>query len=1184
MSARVPLSLVVLWSVGPAWPAREPIAGSSAGRWVPQQAWVQTQPERCGVEPRDGHLVFTVRGRGAEMPFQITLRPEEMDGDSRYLLVRYRANGLSAARGNYFLHGWEGTPGGLTYADGDEAATDGSWHTIAVDLVAVRAREPTRQLALKVIVGDGGEGVVEVERCWFADELPAGTLVSRTAQRPAPPVVTVTWPAVTAEPQVGWTPTPAKDHHVALDGETAAFRVGDGGMRWRVALPRPAELRALPCLTVRYRAIGAVGARTYAIWLGDRAAGSGGHSLIALPSGSLRADGRWHRFETRLAADWTATHLAVGLDSDGGAATLELGPVTFSVESLKEPLARMLPYQTLPAPWPAGRDGWTPLPPATGGRGGARLPDQLGLADWFTSDAVTVRGVPFTVATDPTRVQRTGTTDLDELTLPLPPGTRELYLLTAVAAPADEPFGIDWRHPRPMEVLDVPEKLVCEIRYETGPPDQVLPVMTTGGWGVPRGVEVVVVHPDPTRRPTTLIWHDCMRTASFGILAATARFDAPRVSEPNWDGLNWPAPPQPKLPAEPWRQALDGTRWATPPADSPVTWAPGPVFEVAVGGQVLPAEEWRPGVVTSDAPRLTAVAVHQPTGLSVELRALPAGARLRLELTVRNGGSERLAATVRFPVLSGVRIGTVADTWYLFGKRGGLIHRAPLRLREPLGERHPLQCDGFFNPATGVALACLTTDTVGAHHFVDEAKDEGGGSWSPEYPERDLPPGASFAATPAELHLLPGDWRAIFGAYRRWLAGWYTPPKDKDWWRRSFATIGRNARYDAVPDPRDRGSLAPTIERCRQAMGYCDLVHLFGWSATKEYGDWGDYGHYEQTVGGLATFRAKIAAAQAQGVAVSLYQDAYLLCEKSRFAGAKARQWAMRRRDGEPWYVPVYEAFNICPYQPGWQDYLSAAYGRIAAETGVKVLYIDEYGATDGRWTCYAKDHGHNGVEIPSLGEVAMLRRIRAAVGPDVALYTEYPPAEASRLYLDGSLTYQAVWSVDQAALTPHFIDLPRFAFPEFKQFHLIHYVAVRDGNGWVLKFPFFNGETYRLGEPNLPSYDEAAMALQRRAVQVLCEHREAFASREVEPLVPTAVSGVFANRFTAPRETVWTLYNANGRTVRGVILRVPHLPGATYHNAWSPAALTPAVADGVAAVALELGPQAVGCLVQTKP
>jgi len=99
--------------------------------------------------------------------------------------------------------------------------------------------------------------------------------------------------------------------------------------------------------------------------------------------------------------------------------------------------------------------------------------------------------------------------------------------------------------------------------------------------------------------------------------------------------------------------------------------------------------------------------------------------------------------------------------------------------------------------------------------------------------------------------------------------------------------------------------------------------------------------------------------------------------------------------------------------------------------------------------------------------------------------------------------------------------------------------------------------------------------------VLVQCAHREAFASHNVRPLVPTEVPGVFANLFMGPRENVWTLYNANGRSVRQPVLRVKHAAGATYEDAWNGTKLTPQVKDGVAAIAVELGPKAVGCVVQ---
>jgi len=102
--------------------------------------------------------------------------------------------------------------------------------------------------------------------------------------------------------------------------------------------------------------------------------------------------------------------------------------------------------------------------------------------------------------------------------------------------------------------------------------------------------------------------------------------------------------------------------------------------------------------------------------------------------------------------------------------------------------------------------------------------------------------------------------------------------------------------------------------------------------------------------------------------------------------------------------------------------------------------------------------------------------------------------------------------------------------------------------------------------------------------VQVLCAHREAFSSDDVEPLVPTLVPGVFANRFTSQSETVWTLYNANGRTVRGALLEVPHVERAKYEDAWNGSELVPALTGAVAVLSLELGPQEIGCIVQTRP
>jgi hypothetical protein len=110
---------------------------------------------------------------------------------------------------------------------------------------------------------------------------------------------------------------------------------------------------------------------------------------------------------------------------------------------------------------------------------------------------------------------------------------------------------------------------------------------------------------------------------------------------------------------------------------------------------------------------------------------------------------------------------------------------------------------------------------------------------------------------------------------------------------------------------------------------------------------------------------------------------------------------------------------------------------------------------------------------------------------------------------------------------------------------------------------------------------DPDCLAFQRKVLAIQTSHREAFASRDVAPLAPTLQPGVFANRFSGPNETVWTLFNTTGRTVRGPILDVPHRPDAAYRDLWRERPIEPKIDGARAVLAVELPPQAVGCVAQ---
>ena len=140
-------------------------------------------------------------------------------------------------------------------------------------------------------------------------------------------------------------------------------------------------------------------------------------------------------------------------------------------------------------------------------------------------------------------------------------------------------------------------------------------------------------------------------------------------------------------------------------------------------------------------------------------------------------------------------------------------------------------------------------------------------------------------------------------------------------------------------------------------VGPCDYVHLFGSGASKQYGDWGDYNHYEE-VGGLDYFRGNIQRVQQQGQAVSVYLDGYLNSDKGQRAGAHAKAWAMKNRDGSPQFVEQYQSYNECPYQEGWRT-LERDVPPASSVKSVRGSCTSTRSApTDGRWTCWATDHG----------------------------------------------------------------------------------------------------------------------------------------------------------------------------------------------------------------------------------
>ncbi len=282
-----------------------------------------------------------------------------------------------------------------------------------------------------------------------------------------------------------------------------------------------------------------------------------------------------------------------------------------------------------------------------------------------------------------TDARQTGTGDLGEVSIDLPAGVSEVYLLTFNTAPATEPWGLDPMHPQAQEWLDVPEKVFCEVRYSDGVIDRMLPLDASGArWGLRRGLSVSVVHPDPTRTPVSLTLKDRMQTASCSILAATMYTGEPRVIEPNWSAFHYPevraelpvlAPesvPPGAVTSGPLcaelvtGQALTWRSLTLPAAMGMLSVGEGPLFTVRVGGRELPAESWTLDSRIPLGAGQSWTLKHAETGLAATISCLPGEpGELLLRMSLENRGQREITADLEFPVLRDVVMGAVADTW-----------------------------------------------------------------------------------------------------------------------------------------------------------------------------------------------------------------------------------------------------------------------------------------------------------------------------------------------------------------------------------------------------------------------------------------------------------------------------------------------------------------------------------------
>ncbi|MFH1921148.1 MAG: DUF6259 domain-containing protein, partial [Planctomycetota bacterium] len=540
------------------------------------------------------------------------------------------------------------------------------------------------------------------------------------------------------------------------------------------------------------------------------------------------------------------------------------------------------------------------------------------------------------------------------------------------------------------------------------------------------------------------------------------------------------------------------------------------------------------------------------------------------------------------PSIGPYRLGEKADdAYYLVPKRGAALDNRPCSYRQRYCGLFPVQFLDTFSPADGRGLALRTLDTECLQKLYLLKKEAGSFTLGVEYPEMKLKPGERFTTAPAILSATDGDLRRGFQAYRGWVNSWYEPlsPR-KPWFREVFNFRQRflwwlDPLYNA-----EQGEiqLERAVDEARREFGGIDYLHLFDWGNCgplgRIYGRTGDHSPYEY-LGGREALREAIAGIQAQGVPVGLYIEGYLLQERGRLGQEFGPKWQLVGSDHKGLYWPESTEMFVCPAVPAWREVQASTYATKVEELDVDGMYLDQFGFTGSGKDCWSSEHGHDVPSYAVASERETTRIVRErieGVKRGVALYTEESPVDVTSQYQDGSFTY--AMNAAQRTETRVPLNLFRFAVPGFKTIEILY--CDKPTGSWAtgVKWVFFNGEAIWLEGPAAEWFEPETREAIRRCHRILREHGDAFAGDEPTPLVPTEMGGVFANAFSTPGKTVYTLYNSRHRTVRGTVLRLRHVDGATYHDAWHerPADFTLDGPDAI--VRLEIGPNDVGCVV----
>ncbi|MCK9222891.1 MAG: DUF6259 domain-containing protein [Limnochordia bacterium] len=1037
-----------------------------------------------------------------------------------------------------------------------------------------------------------------------------------------------------------WLTNPAESYTLeairSMDGAGGALfcvQKAGKGMKWTYTCSDNESVSnaGLPCLVVCYRAeniasvsTGQAGSENYFIFIFDE----DGNEYVPLYLYDLKQDGHWHGVVALLPNIRIKT-IVLQVQAEDDNAYVEIASFCFCSRNdrLLLPSGEEFVINESPGLVTSLHDwfefeyvnsvhdypGFTPL----------ALVDQeydVGISFegdrfdgiWFERDKISISvggiSIPFHITTESPQLMGRGFSETGEMVVPIRSSAGAIYiLLGARFTGVEEP---SWGKGTISSISQV-ERFIIELRYLDGVSELVFPQNTqTGEHVIDSGFGVYAVVPGRKTQVKDVVLHNRMPNGAFYIAGLT-------VGEEPWPGTKLPQRCQYTYLAG--HKTGPGKQEITVEGDdivflnefARVTFTLSDGFEIrSIYNRLTGCEVFlsstpvfdvlNHGVSSKDivvnnveiADSAMRVELSMSFGKAEVIGCFNESGELELELSFTNLSSYDEQVSVIFPSLRNITNAPSSclnpeDLWYVYPKRGCCIDHRPIEMSRLYSGQFPMQFLSFFN-AKGGGFYVIVQDLGLSHKLFELSKSEEGiGSLGVRYDDLvagTITPGETKTLPKVSLGVCPGDWHHAFDAYTRWVKTWYRPLVSRKEWFRKVGSFRQQSLHFAYPEKsgifneNDRTiSFDLALSRDQKAFGSVDYLHLYDWSWSPQTGRVGDYAPWKY-LGPKELLRAEIDKTNEQGIPVGLYLNGYSVDPR----------WGMLQRDDAKWFLVDYHGcvtsissplLTFCPYAPKWQDYLVETCKRVCLETNAKGLYIDEFGLADYERACYAETHGHGVPAYPLPAEGAMLQRIREAIPEETVIYTGESPVDVISQYQDGSFTYALCLAIAEGS--PHRLNLYRFAFPDFKTIEIVVCDKPLGSDYDSLKSVLFNGEAIWLMGTATRWFAPETLAFIQKMTSIYRRHMDAFTSLNPTPLYPTLLQDVYANQFSAQDENLWTVYNANFRTVDGELLAVPHRKGAIYMDVWNETPIIPHVEEGVAYLSFSIDPKGVGVIVQ---